>query len=164
MGFDTRCARRDLSRTWRKGRWNVGLVHISLLFCPNEQGVLDADAYPSNRFKWAACQLDILEHCLDYEELQRALHSLPRTLDETYYRILANIPQGCREKAIRLLQFLVYSERPLAIQEAVDAIAIRLIPCGQFNPKYRLPCPNEITRFCPSLVSLITRDSDTGTL
>ena len=124
----------------------------------------DADAYPSNRFRWAACQLDILEHCLDYEELQRTLHSLPQTLDETYSRILANIPEGRRERAIRLLQFLVYSERPLTIQEAVDAIAIRLIPCGQFDPKYRLPCPKEITRFCSSLVSLITRESDTGTL
>jgi hypothetical protein len=85
-------------------------------------------------------------------------------LDETYSRILANIPEGRKERAIRLLQFLVYSERPLTIQEAVDAIAIRLIPCGQFDPKYRLPCPNEITRFCSSLVSLKTRESDTGTL
>ena len=124
----------------------------------------DADAYPSNRFRWAACQLDILKDCLDYEELQRALRSLPQTLDDTYSRILANIPEGRRERAIRLLQFLVYSERPLTIQEAVDAIAIDLMPCGQFDSNYRLPCPNEITRFCSSLVSLITRESDTGTL
>lgn len=89
----------------------------------------------SNRLRWAACQLDILERCLDYEELQRALHSLPQTLDETYSRILANIPEERREQAIRLLQFLVYSERPLTIQEAVDAIAIRLVPCGQFESK-----------------------------
>src|SRR5436190_18424587 len=100
MGFDTRCARRDLSRTWRKGRWNVGLVHASLLFFPNEQGVSGADAYPSNRFRWAACQLDILEHCLDYEKLQRALHSLSQSLDKMYARILASIPERRREKAI----------------------------------------------------------------
>jgi len=113
------------------------------------------------RFRWVACQLDILENCLDYEELRWALHSLPQTLDETYSRILVRIPEGRREKAIRLLQYLAYSERPLTIEEAVDALAIRNTPRVQFDPKYRLPCPDEITRFCPSLVSLITRESDT---
>jgi hypothetical protein len=47
----------------------------------------------------------------------------------------------------------------LAVGEAVDAIAIRLDPRGEFDPKYRLPCPSEITRFCSSLVSLVTTES-----
>src|ERR1700722_356375 len=158
MGSDTRCARRARSRAWRNGWWNVGLVHPSLVLCLNNQGVSDADAYPSNRFRWAACQLDILEHCLDYEELQRTLHSLPQTLDETYSRILANIPEGRRERAIRLLQFLVFSERPLTIQEAVDAIAIRFIPCGQFDPKYSMPCPKPLITFGATQATLLTTD------
>jgi hypothetical protein len=41
----------------------------------------------------------------------------------------------------------------------VDAIAIRLDPHGEFDPKYRLPCPSEITRFCLSLVSLVMTES-----
>ncbi|KAK3363906.1 ankyrin repeat protein [Lasiosphaeria hispida] len=110
-------------------------------------------------FRWAACQLDNLERCLDYDELQRALHSLPQDLSETYSRILTSIPEGRREKTVRILQFLTYSERPLAVGEAVDAIAIRLDPHGEFDTKYRLPCPSEITRFCPSLVSLVTTES-----
>ncbi|KAK3899755.1 hypothetical protein C8A05DRAFT_46266 [Staphylotrichum tortipilum] len=85
---------------------------------------------------WAACQLDTLERCLDYDELTTAL-------------------QGRRDKAIRILQFLTYSDRPLTVQEAVDAIATPVDAHRQFDPKYRLPCPNEIPRFCSSLVSLV---------
>ena len=117
----------------------------------------DADADSSTRFRWAACQLDTLERCLDYDELTTALRSLPRDLNETYSRILTSIPEGRRDKAIRILQFLTYSDRPLTVQEAVDAIAIPLDTHYRFDPKYRLPCPNEIARFCSSLVSLVTR-------
>ena len=86
-------------------------------------------------------------------------------MNETYSRILTSIPEGRREKTVRILQFLTHSERPLAVGEAVDAIAIRLDPRGEFDPKYRLPYPSEITRFCSSLVSLVTTESarDTAT-
>jgi hypothetical protein len=117
------------------------------------------DANLLNRFRWAACQIDDLERCLDYDEVQSALHSLPQDLNETYFRILTSIPEGRREKTIQLLQFLTYSERPLGVGEAVDAIAIRLDPRGKFDLKYRLPYPSEITRFCSSLVSLVTTES-----
>ncbi|KAK0701084.1 Pfs, NACHT and ankyrin domain protein, partial [Lasiosphaeria miniovina] len=110
-------------------------------------------------FRWAVCQLDNLEHCLDKDELQSALDSLPQDLNETYSRILTSIPEGRREKAVRILQFLIYSERPLTVEEAVDVIAIPLDPYGQFDQNSRLPRPNEITRLCSSLVSLVTTGS-----
>jgi hypothetical protein len=135
-----------------------------LFFRPISTAISDADAHSSNRFRWAACQLDALERCLDYDELESALHSLPRDLDETYSRILTSIPEGQREKAIRILQFLTYSERPLIVQEAVDAIAVRLDARPQFDPKYKLPRPNEIARFCSSLASLVTRSSNGETV
>ncbi|KAK4166291.1 putative vegetative incompatibility protein, partial [Cladorrhinum sp. PSN259] len=115
-------------------------------------------------FRWAACQLDSLEECLDYDELESTLRALPRDLDETYSRILTSIPEIRREKAIRILQFLIYSERPLTVEEAVDAVAIRLDAHPQFDSKYKLPCPNEIARYCSSLVSLVTRRSDKETV
>ncbi|KAK1450831.1 hypothetical protein CMEL01_16782 [Colletotrichum melonis] len=111
-------------------------------------------------FRWAACQLDSLETCLDREELEAALKALPRDLNTTYDRILQNIPENRKKKAILLLQFLVYSKRPLTLQEAVDAIAVRVEDGKFFDPEYRLPRPTEITRYCPSLVDLVeTRDA-----
>jgi hypothetical protein len=51
--------------------------------------------------------------------LRKALESLPKTLEETYARILANIDEKHRQYAIRILQFLTYSERLLTIHEVV---------------------------------------------
>ncbi|KAI9758827.1 MAG: hypothetical protein M1840_003744 [Geoglossum simile] len=112
-------------------------------------------------FRWAACQLDALESCLEYRSLQKALVSLPSTLDETYSRILHAIPSEYKRNAIRILQFLTYSERPLRIEEAVDAITVDTEGSQYFDPRYRMPDPREITCFCSSLVVLAptTRDS-----
>ena len=109
------------------------------------------------RFQWVACQIDVLENCLDYPELQRALNSLPDTLDQTYTRILNGIPAGHKEKAIRILQFLAFPERPLLMEEAVEAIAVSLDSNPRFDPRNRMPEPREISRYCSSLVVVVRR-------
>ncbi|KAF4820667.1 Ankyrin repeat domain-containing protein 17 [Colletotrichum siamense] len=103
-------------------------------------------------FRWAACQLDTLEDSLNLEEIETALKSLPKDLNETYSRILAQIPSTRKDKSILLLQVLVHSRQPLSLQQAVDLVAI-----GQqgFQPEYRMPDPAEIPRFCPSLVTIV---------
>lgn len=50
-----------------------------------------------NRFRWAACQLDSRKTCLSARSVQRALSSLPKTLDETNGRMLLNIDDGYQE-------------------------------------------------------------------
>lgn len=110
-----------------------------------------------DRFRWAACQLDILKECLHEEAVEETLASLPKTLEGTYARILTCIKEAYREDAIRILQFLTFSERPLTIHEAVDVLAIDLSKDPQFNPKRRLQIPQEIMKICPSLISLVIR-------
>src|SRR4051812_1962625 len=105
-----------------------------------------------NRFRWAACQLDTLENCFDYLSLENALASLPKSLNETYDRILNAIPLENRQQAIRILQFLTFSERPLKIEEGIDAIAVNIEKEPYFSPKYRMPEPEEIAHYCSSLV------------
>ncbi|KAK4206015.1 ankyrin repeat protein, partial [Rhypophila decipiens] len=39
-------------------------------------------------FRWVSCQFDSLEKCLDRKSVQNTLANLPRTLDDTYARIL----------------------------------------------------------------------------
>jgi hypothetical protein len=92
--------------------------------------------------------------------LRKALESLPKTLEETYARILANIDEKHRQYAIRILQFLTYSERPLTIHEVVDLIVVEPNGSVPFDPKLRLPKPREIMKICSSLVTLVTRKSD----
>jgi hypothetical protein len=40
------------------------------------------------RFRWAVCQLDTLRACKKVSAVRKALAQLPKTLDETYARIL----------------------------------------------------------------------------
>jgi tetratricopeptide (TPR) repeat protein len=99
--------------------------------------------------------LNICGKCLEYRTLQNALVSLPKTLDETYSRILRGIPAEHKQNATRLLQFLAFSERPLRVEEALDVIVVDIEGDQHFNPKYRMPDPQEITCYCPSLVVVV---------
>ena len=47
------------------------------------------------------------------------------TLDETYERILLGIDREKREHAIRLLQCLAFSRRPLRAKELAEVLAVR---------------------------------------
>ncbi|CEJ81552.1 hypothetical protein VHEMI01673 [[Torrubiella] hemipterigena] len=105
-------------------------------------------------FRWAACQLDSLEHCLSLKDITRELAALPRTLDETYARMYYRISPEFKPVAIRLLQLLTHSKRPLRIEEAVDAIAVEPGSKPRFDPRNRMPFPTEITQYCLSFVSL----------
>ncbi|KAK2470677.1 hypothetical protein H9L39_16908 [Fusarium oxysporum f. sp. albedinis] len=104
-------------------------------------------------FRWAACQLESLARCLSPKAIELALRSLPRDLNETYYRMLQNIPSEYKSSAIRLLQFLVYTRRPLTLAEAIEVIATEIDqePRG-FDVDGRLCQKADVLRYCPSLV------------
>ncbi|KAH7112282.1 hypothetical protein B0J13DRAFT_461448, partial [Dactylonectria estremocensis] len=75
---------------------------------------------------WAFCQLDSLARCRHEAAIETALAALPRDLDETYRRMIENIPKELKNDAIRLLQFLLHSERPLQLAEAIEVIATQI--------------------------------------
>ncbi|EWZ28912.1 hypothetical protein FOZG_17467 [Fusarium oxysporum Fo47] len=104
-------------------------------------------------FRWAACQLDSLARCLSPRDIKIALKSLPRDLNETYRRMVQNVPSEYKSSAIRLLQFLVYTKRPLTLAEAIEVIATEIDrePRG-FDVDGRLSLKDDILRYCPSLV------------
>ena len=111
------------------------------------------------RFRWVFCQLETLDLCLSPSAVRRALESLPDTLDETYSQILADLPKPYLDTAMRLLQFLAFSERPLRIDEAVDMLAVESRQRPRFKIEDRMPRPEEIIRYCKSLVVITDRQT-----
>ena len=105
------------------------------------------------RFRWAVCQLDVLQDCLRLPELRKALESLPRTLDETYSRILCNIPEGHSQDAIRILQWLTYSARPLRVEELAEIVAVNIDGSPWFDCEARFPDQQDVLAICSSLVT-----------
>ncbi|GAB7353871.1 hypothetical protein MBLNU459_g4229t2 [Dothideomycetes sp. NU459] len=71
-----------------------------------------------------------------------------------------NIPEKHKQNAIRILQLLTYSERPLRINEVVDAICVDIDENPYFDPSYRMPNPQEISRYCSSLVNVVSGELD----
>ncbi|KAJ6118794.1 NACHT nucleoside triphosphatase [Penicillium samsonianum] len=107
-------------------------------------------------FRWAFCQLDSLARCRHEASMEEALVSLPLNLNETYRCIIASIPKELKNDAIRLLQFLVHSKRPLKLSEAREVIATQIENKSRgFDTKRRLFCDNDILDYCHSLVTVV---------
>ncbi|PNP84303.1 hypothetical protein FNYG_02376 [Fusarium nygamai] len=116
-------------------------------------------------FRWAACQLESLARCLSPAAIEIALMSLPRDLNETYYRMVQNMPSEYKSSAIRLLQFLVHTKRPLALSEAIEVIATEINQEPRvFHIKRRLFQATDILRYCPSLVTIAEVKRYPGTM
>ncbi|KAI0377505.1 ankyrin repeat-containing domain protein [Hypomontagnella monticulosa] len=110
-------------------------------------------------FRLAVCHLDMLEKCLTYQDVQRTLNDLPTTLNGTYDRIIDTIHPLYKDNMIRCLQFLTYSQRAVRIDELAEALAVDVGGQPPFDPKNRMPKPEEVVRYCSSLVLV---DESTG--
>ena len=108
------------------------------------------------RFRWAFCQLDSLARCRHEAAMEEALASLPRNLEDTYRRMIECIPAELKTDALRLLQFLVHSKRPLKLAEAKEVIATQIDDKSRgFDIKRRLFCDTDVLDYCPSLVTVV---------
>ncbi|KAH8980461.1 hypothetical protein EDB92DRAFT_1820544 [Lactarius akahatsu] len=76
-------------------------------------------------FRWVYCQLEVLRCCFP-ANVRRTLEELPKSLDETYERILKEINNANREHSHRLLQCLTVASRPLRVEELAELLAIEL--------------------------------------
>ena len=109
------------------------------------------------RFRWVVCQLDMLRNCVTLPALRRALKSLPKTLDETYERILTSIDESYSSDVRKLLQFLTFSQHAMNLTELVDVVAVDMdAKVPQFDPENRIPNPKDILTMCSTLVTMAT--------
>ena len=99
--------------------------------------------------------MDTLRKCLKINALRQTIRSLPKTLDDTYGRILMDIGDDYSEDAIRVLQMLCFSCRPILLPEIVDVLAIELQGHFQFDPQQRLPHPRDIKLICSTLIDIV---------
>src|SRR6201996_8967576 len=109
------------------------------------------------RFRWVFCQLEVLRHCFP-SNLRQILEKLPKSLDETYKRILKEINNANRVHAYRLLQCLMVASRPLLVEELAEMLVFDLstgrVP--KLNASWRWEDQEEaVLSACSSLVSII---------
>jgi hypothetical protein len=92
--------------------------------------------------------------------LQKSLQNLPRTLDETYDRILCAIDDDYYGYASSILQWLAFSARPLQMEEVAETVAITIDGTPIFDKDQVLTDPSDVLRICSSLVTIVTRASN----
>ena len=85
--------------------------------------------------------------------IKKAMTSLPKSLDETYERILLNIDELYKEDAHRVLQWLAFSARPVTMAEVAEVLAINFDEGALLSPDQRLSNPHDILVICSSLVT-----------
>ncbi|KAJ4339413.1 hypothetical protein N0V95_007791 [Ascochyta clinopodiicola] len=107
-------------------------------------------------FRWAVCQLDTLAKCRNRTTLRKSLATLPQTLDQTYDRILTAISDGDCEYAMRILQWLTFSMRPMSVEEVAEVVAIDVARDPAFDCDDVLEDPLEALNICSSLVTIST--------
>jgi hypothetical protein len=96
----------------------------------------------------------MLRNCITLSALRKALKSLPKTLDETYERILTSIDESYISDVKKILQFLAFSPRQMNLLELVEVLAVDIDRDEpQFNPENRIPEPKDILSMCSTLVT-----------
>jgi ankyrin repeat protein len=113
----------------------------------------------SFRFRWVVCQLETLRRSAQ-RNLRGILEKLPKTLDETYERVLKDINEDNRDHARRLLHCLAVAIRPLSVGELAEILAFDFddtqggIP--KFHAGWRWKDQEEAVLYtCSSLITIV---------
>lgn len=94
--------------------------------------------------------------CTSVSAIRKAMKALPKSLDETYERILQQIDIEHQPEVSKILQALTVAAKPLNIEELVEILAIDFdsdIP--YFDEDSRLLDPEIVLSMCSSLVTKI---------
>ncbi|KAF4823947.1 Ankyrin repeat and KH domain-containing protein 1 [Colletotrichum tropicale] len=136
-----------LRKTARLLKWSKEFARIEIALTKRANGV----------FRWVECQFKALASCpVSPHNLSKLLESLPKTLDETYERMLLGIPEHAQECSQRILTALCCAKRPLTVPEVIECAAIELDPEPALNPDRRLENAKAIEEACPGLVEIYT--------
>jgi ankyrin repeat protein len=106
------------------------------------------------------CQIEWLRDCFP-PDIRRALKELPKSLDETYKRMLLEIGSAKREYAHRLLQCLAISIRPLRVEELVEVLAVRFDDGedAEYDSDWRPEDARQaVLSACSSLITIVNVD------
>ncbi|KAF2100833.1 hypothetical protein NA57DRAFT_54907 [Rhizodiscina lignyota] len=124
-------------------KWQAHRDRIQEALAKGAQGV----------FRWVDCQFEALRRCpRSKHHLEQCLRSLPRSLDETYERMLLSIDEESYEEARRILMLLCFSSRPLKVSEVLHGIAVDLGEQACLNRDRLLEGTDDLCEICSGLI------------
>jgi hypothetical protein len=149
------CVSREPYKRWKSALKEKVVDHLS----EHANGV----------FRWADLQIVELGKKGREKDVDRALKRLPRTLEETYERILKQIDEDYMEEALAILRWLAYSCQPLSLEQAAEIAAFERIkrPSSldredysvSFSPDNRFDSASWVRRILSGLVVVTGLDN-----
>ena len=106
------------------------------------------------RFQWVVCQLNALGNCFKIAQINRTLQTLPRTLDDTYARILSDIEEEPSRDATTILEHLTHAEKPLHLAEVAEIVGVDLDTLEYSSDNLLRDPRDDILTICKSLVTI----------
>ncbi|ROV93550.1 hypothetical protein VSDG_06755 [Cytospora chrysosperma] len=104
-------------------------------------------------FRWVALQLDSLEYCVSDKDCRKALDRLPPGLDESYARILQQVPDGKERLVQKMLNFIAYADPKLRIPDLIQALSVPdEVTAGQAFESHSIIREDFIPKLCKSLI------------
>lgn len=106
------------------------------------------------RFQYVSLQLEALKPAKTAKAVNQALVDLPVGLDRTYDRALSSLDQNQQIQAIRALNWLAFSLRPLVLGELAEAVVIDTEDESAqiFDEETRLFRPADVLSLLPGLI------------
>ncbi|ETW75133.1 hypothetical protein HETIRDRAFT_455819 [Heterobasidion irregulare TC 32-1] len=104
-------------------------------------------------FRLISLQLRELQTCRTQQQMKRQLDTLPKDLFGIYERVLSRLGDRDRQDALKILQWLAYSARPLQLDELSEVFSIDFdaLDGPRFDADCRYTDPKEIfDHVCPS--------------
>ncbi|KAF7328224.1 Pfs, NACHT and ankyrin domain protein [Mycena venus] len=110
----------------------------------------------SGMFRLVSLQLDELRNCNGSDhEINEALVTMPSSLDVIYERIIKNIKKPAMVDAVlRAMNWLIFSEDPLTVEEIVDALAFDFDQEPLRFSKARRMQPKPLLQACAGFVTV----------
>ncbi|KAF5339948.1 hypothetical protein D9758_016763 [Tetrapyrgos nigripes] len=78
----------------------------------------------NGQIRWVDCQLTALDGIKMPKRVRKALKSLPKTLQETYAKILEQVEEELRDDVNTIFQWLLFAYRPLTVGEIQHILAV----------------------------------------
>jgi hypothetical protein len=107
-----------------------------------------------SRFLLVSLQIKELQGCPSQRDLEDQLEALPHDLDQVYDRIISGIDKKYREDALKILQWLSFSVRPLTLTEVAQVVGV--VPDAdqglRFDSSRIFINPRWVLMICSSLV------------
>jgi len=103
------------------------------------------------RFRWAQCQLDSIAQARTVRDAKARISTLPEGLDDTYGRILSQVPAAYVAVFLKALNWLAFAVVPLTLEQLWEAVAIER-NTASIDEDSRLRGPHDVLELGKSLV------------